>query len=424
MRVAIIGSGIAGLTAAHHLHRDHEITLFEANDYLGGHTHTVDVDDGGRELAIDTGFIVFNDWTYPSFIALLADLGVESQPSNMSFSLRCEKSGLEYNGTSISALFAQRRNLVNPAFLRMIWDILRFNARSKRLLETLDAQTTLGEYLAAHSYGAAFRERYIVPMGRAIWSASEQALLGFPARFFVEFFHRHGFLNISERPQWRAVRGGSREYVRALTAPFASRIRLRTPVTGVQRLPHQVLVRTGRGDLEHFDHVFFACHSNQALALLADANAAEREILGALPYQPNEVVLHTDQSLLPRVPRARAAWNYHLPDTPQHEVAVTYCMNTLQNLTSPNRYLVTLNNANAIDPRKVLKRIFCSHPIYTPRGVAAQGRRTEINGPRRTFFCGAYWSYGFHEDGVKSALWALDDFNRTLALSRQLARVG
>lgn len=424
MRIAIIGSGIAGLTAAHRLHRDHEITLFEANDYLGGHTHTVDVDDGGREVAIDTGFVVFNDRTYPSFIALLAELDVASQPSNMSFSLRCEQSGLEYNGTSLNALFAQRRNILSPSFLRMLWDILRFNARSRRLLETLDPETTLGEYIAEHRYGEAFRERYVVPMGRAIWSASEQALLGFPARFFVEFFHRHGFLNINDRPQWRAIRGGSREYVRKLTATFADRVRLVTPVAGVQRLPHRVLVRTTRGDVEHFDYVFLACHSDQALALLADASATERQILGALPYEPNEVVLHTDESLLPRLPLARAAWNYHLLDTPQHEVAVTYCMNTLQDLTTSRRYLVTLNNASAIDPGKVLKRISCSHPIYTPRGVAAQGRRAEINGPRRTFFCGAYWSYGFHEDGVKSALSALDDFAHTLALSRQLALVG
>ena len=424
MRVAIVGSGIAGLTAAHRLHRSHDITLFEANDYLGGHTHTVDVDDGGRPLAVDTGFIVFNDWTYPNFIALLQELGVESQPSNMSFSLRCERTGLEYNGTSLNALFAQRLNLVSPSFLRMIWDILRFNARSRRLLETLDARTTLGEYLAQHRYGDAFRERYIVPMGRAIWSASERALLGFPARFFVDFFHRHGFLSVDRRPQWRAVKGGSREYVRKLVAPFADRVRLRTPIAGIQRQPHQVVLRTARGQLEHFDHVFLACHSEQALALLSDATAAERDILEALPYEQNQVILHTDESLLPRLPLARAAWNYHLLDTPQHEVAVTYCMNTLQNLQTSTRYLVTLNNADAIDPRKVLKRIACAHPIYTPRGVAAQARRTEINGARRTFFCGAYWSSGFHEDGVKSALWAVSDFERTLQSERELARAG
>lgn len=415
MRIAIVGSGIAGLTAAHHLNRDHDITLYEASDSLGGHTHTVDVDDGGRPLAIDTGFIVFNDWTYPNFIALLAELGVASQPSSMSFSLRCERTGLEYNGTSLNSLFAQRRNLVSPSFLRMIRDILRFNARAQHMLATLDAATTLGELIARDGYGEAFRERYLVPMGRAIWSASEAALLGFPARFFVEFFHRHGFLSVDDRPQWRAIRGGSREYVRKLVAPFAHRVRLRTPVTGVTRLPHEVRLLTARG-VESFDHVFVACHSDQALTLLADADPREREILAALPYEHNEVVLHTDESLLPRRPLARAAWNYHLLDNGQPGVAVTYCMNTLQTLSTPTRYLVTLNNCAAIDPRRVLKRIECSHPVYTPRGVAAQARRAEINGPRRTYFCGAYWSSGFHEDGVLSALRAVEDFRSALAL--------
>ncbi len=422
MRIAVIGSGIAGLTAAHRLHSDHDITLFEANDYLGGHTHTVDVDvdDGGGRVAIDTGFIVFNDWTYPNFIALLDELGVASQPSNMSFSLRCERTGLEYNGTSLNSLFAQRRNLVRPSFLGMIRDILRFNARARRMLATLDPATTLGELIERDGYGAAFRDRYLVPMGRAIWSASEQALLGFPARFFVDFFHRHGFLSVDDRPQWRAIRGGSREYVRKLVAPFAHRVRLSAPVSGVQRLPHEVRVRTARGAVEAFDYVVLACHSDQALAMLCDADAAEREILGALPYEPNEVVLHTDESLLPRRPLARAAWNYHLLDNEQRGVAVTYCMNTLQSLDTPTRYLVTLNNAQAIDPRRILKRIACSHPIYTPRGVAAQARRAEICGARRTFYCGAYWSAGFHEDGVRSGLLAVEDVIRVLAL-RQAA---
>ncbi len=440
MRIAIVGSGIAGLTAAHRLHRAHDITLFEANDYLGGHTHTVDVDDGdGRIVAVDTGFIVFNDWTYPNFMALLDELGVQSQPSDMSFSLRCEHTGLEYNGTSLNSLFAQRRNLLNPSFLRMIRDILRFNARARRMLATLDDATTLAELIERGGYGAAFRDRYLVPMGRAIWSASEQALLGFPARFFVEFFHRHGFLSIDDRPQWRAIRGGSREYVRKLVAPFAHRVRSSTPISGVQRLPHEVRVRTTGGAVEAFDYVVLACHSDQALALLADADAAEREILGALPYEPNEVVLHTDESLLPRRRLARAAWNYHLLDRSllgrsstdaacgsaacgsadaARGVAVTYCMNTLQSLDTPTRYLVTLNHTAAINPRRIIKRIACSHPIYTPRGVAAQGRRAEISGARRTFYCGAYWSCGFHEDGVRSGLLACEDFQRVLALKQ------
>jgi len=422
LRIAIVGSGIAGLTAAHYLHREHDITLFEAEDTLGGHTHTVDVEHGGEQLGIDMGFIVFNDWTYPNFIALLTELGVASQPSNMSFSLRCERTGLEYNGTSFNSLFAQRSNLVSPTFWRMLWDIVRFNARSRQVLETLDESVTLRDYLASHGYSQAFRERYVVPMGRAIWSASEQGLLDFPARFFIDFFERHGFLNIDDRPQWRAIRGGSREYVRKLVAPFADRVRLNSRIASLQRLPHQVNVRTTRGSVESFDHVFIASHSDQALAMLADASREEQEILGALPYEPNEVILHTDETLLPRRPLARAAWNYHLLENSQHAVALTYCMNTLQDLRVATRYLVTLNHADAIDPRKVLKRIVSSHPVYTPRGVAAQRRRTEINGPRRTFFCGAYWSAGFHEDGVKSALWALEDFKRVQIEAHRLPR--
>jgi predicted NAD/FAD-binding protein len=424
MRVAIVGSGIAGLTVAHHLHREHEITVFEGGAQAGGHTHTVDVEDEAGHLAVDMGFIVYNERTYPLFSALLRELGVASQPSRMSFSLRCERSGLEYNGTSLNALFAQRRNLLRPSFLHMLLDILRFNARSTRLLATLDDRTTLAAYLEAHGYGKEFRERYILPMGRALWSAAERAIMDFPVRFFVDFFHRHGFLTVNDRPQWRAIPGGSREYVRRLTAPFATRIRLSTPVAGIQRLPHQVLLRTARGHVEHFDHVFLACHSDQALRLLADPSEEERRILGAFPYQANEVVLHTDSSLLPRQPLARAAWNYHLLSEPREAVAVTYCMNTLQSLPTRNPYLVTLNRTEAIDPRRVIRRVQFSHPVYTPAGVAAQQRHSEISGVRRTSYCGAYWRCGFHEDGVWSAFEALARFERARCEPQRLARAG
>lgn len=425
MRIAIVGAGIAGLTAAYRLSRDHDVTVYEANDYAGGHTHTVDVNDAGLPLAVDTGFIVFNDRTYPNFIALLAKLGVESQPSNMSFSLQCESSGLEYNGTSLNALFAQRRNVVSPTFLRMLVDILRFNARAQRLLVTLDSRITLREYLEQHGYSRAFRARYIVPLGKAIWSAGEQALLGFPARFFIEFFDRHGFLSIDNRPQWRSIKGGSREYVRKFIAHFGRRLRLRTPIAGIHRHAHQVSVRTARGEVDHFDHVFLACHGDQALRLLADPSPTERTVLGALTYQANEAILHTDDTLLPRRPLARAAWNYHLLAEEQEAVAVTYYMNVLQSLPTPRPYLVTLNRARAIEPAKIIRRIQYHHPVYSPAAVAAQNRRLEINGTRRTYYCGAYWSSGFHEDGVKSALWALDDFRRTVDSSApQLARAG
>jgi len=425
MRIAVVGAGVAGLHAAWRLSGKHEVTLYEAADYAGGHTATVDVEWSGRTYAVDTGFIVFNDWTYPNFIAMLRELGVAWQPSNMSFSLRCERTGLEYNGTSVNSLFAQRRNALRPSFLRMIADILRFNARSKVLLGSLDDSLTLGEYLERGGYSKQFLRHYIVPMGRAIWSAEASAILGFPARFFIEFFDRHGFLAVNDRPVWQAVKGGSREYVRALLATTRLDLRLSTPVESIRRLPNEVRVRTVRGDVAAYDHVFLACHSGQALAMLEAPSAAEAETLAAFPYAANEVVLHTDASLLPRLPLARAAWNYHLLADPQEPVALTYDMNVLQALDAPVRFLVTLNNRRAIDERKVLRTFQYHHPVYSPRAVAAQTRHRELNGARRTYFCGAYWRCGFHEDGVVSAQAALAHFNEDLASAElPLRRVG
>ena len=410
MKVAVVGTGIAGLTTAAGLADRHELTVFEAADWIGGHTNTVDVEEDGGIVAVDTGFIVFNDWTYPNFIALLRKLGVAWQASNMSFSLQCEKTGLEYNGTSLNSLFAQRRNILRPSFLHMIWEILRFNREAPRFLATQDEATTLGAWLESRGFGGAFVEHYVVPMGRAIWSADEEAMLGFPARFFIDFFHRHGFLSVDNRPQWQTVTGGSREYVRKLISPFASQIRVATPVASVRRLPQGVALRTVAGETLQFDAVVFACHSDQALAMLEDPSDAEREILGAFPYAPNEAVLHTDQSLLPRRPLARAAWNYHLRRDPGRGVALTYDMNVLQSLATRRRYLVSLNMTDAIDERCVLRTFSYSHPVYTPGAVAAQKRHAEISGPRRSFYCGAYWRYGFHEDGVVSGLRVLEQF--------------
>lgn len=423
-RIAIIGTGIAGLTVAWHLRERHEVVLFEANDYVGGHTATKDVEIAGRRYAIDTGFIVFNDWTYPNFIALLNALGAPWQWSNMSFSLSCARSGLEYNGTSVNSLFAQRRNLVNPRFLRMIVDILRFNGRARELLQaapgSADArrvnELTLGEYLRRGGYSRAFIEQYIIPMGRAIWSATGQGMLDFPARFFVDFFDRHGFLNVNDRPTWRTVTGGSREYVRRFLAQFDGELRLSSPVRRVQRLPSGVRISSDCAasglQEEHFDDVFFACHSDQALAMLADPSDAEQQILAAFPYQANDAVLHTDQRMLPKAPLARAAWNYHLLDPDTERVALTYDMSLLQALDADETFLVTLNRTLHIDPQKVLGRYTYHHPVYTPAAVAAQARRSDISGARHSHYCGAYWRYGFHEDGVVSGLWALQDFAR------------
>jgi len=415
MRIAVIGSGISGMVAAYHLGRQHDVTVFEAEEHVGGHTHTVDVEHAGRHYAIDTGFIVYNDWTYPNFIALLDELAVPWQPSQMSFSVRCERTGLEYNGTSLNSLFAQRRNLLRPSFLRMVSDILKFNRRAPALLGAGTDDVSLGDYLRDEGYSAHFLEHYIIPMGAAIWSSRPQDMLKFPARFFVEFFSNHGFLSVNERPTWRVIRGGSREYMRRLTAAFTGRLHLRTPVESLQRLPNRVSVRLRNGSVEHFDQVFMACHSDQALALLADPSADESAILGAIDYQPNEVLLHTDSRLMPRRSLAWAAWNYHLPSGPSERVTVTYNMNILQSIDAPVQFMVSLNRGADVDPATVLGSFLYHHPVYTTAAVAAQKRRHEINGVQRTYYCGAYWSYGFHEDGVKSALSSLEEFARRQA---------
>jgi predicted NAD/FAD-binding protein len=425
MRIAVVGSGISGMVAAYRLCSDHDITVFESGSYVGGHTHTVDVQAEGRTYAVDTGFIVHNDWTYPNFVALLKELGVAWQPSDMSFSVRCEASGLEYNGTSLNALFAQRLNLLRPSFLRMVADILRFGSQAPALLAPQAADLTLNDYLKEHGYSRHFIENYIIPMGAAVWSSRPADMLKMPARFLVEFFANHGFLSVNNRPTWRVIRGGSREYVKMLTAPYAARIRLDTPVVSLQRQPHQVTLRLKNGSVEHFDQVFIACHSDQALALLSDASPAEREILGAIPYQENEALLHTDTRLMPRKRRAWAAWNYHIPKHPVERVAVTYNMNILQSLDAPVQFLVSLNRADEIDPTRVLGSYTYHHPVFTAAAVAAQKRHQEINGARRTYYCGAYWSYGFHEDGVKSAQAALEEFARRQRYAKpHLQRVG
>lgn len=422
MKIAIIGGGIAGNFVAHRLHRQHEITLFEAAGHIGGHAHTHSIELGGERHQIDTGFIVFNDRTYPNFVALLRELGVESQPSAMSFSVRSEASGLEYNGTSLNSLFAQRRNLLQPSFHRMIRDILRFNRSAPRLLEGA-VDTSLGEYLSEQRYSRRFIDDYLVPMGAAIWSTDPGRMLDFPARYFVRFFHNHGMLSVNERPQWRAIRGGSARYVEKLVAPFRHRIRLNVPVESLRRLPDRVMVQARGAEAERFDHAFVACHADQALRLLADPTPLEREVLRAIPYQENEAVLHTDTALLPRTRRAWAAWNYHVLPEAGSKVALTYNMNILQGLAARETFCVTLNRSRDIRPERILKRLVYHHPLYTPAGVAAQQRQHEINGARRTYFCGAYWRFGFHEDGVVSALSALRHFERSASAQRDLSRV-
>lgn len=419
MKIAIVGTGISGMVAAYLLHRDHEITVFEAADYIGGHTNTIDVQMNGQTYAVDTGFIVFNDWTYPNFIALLKKLGVESQASDMSFSVKCERTGLEYNGTSLNTLFAQRRNLLSPPFYRMIRDILRFNRESLELLTLPEPGPSLGSYLETHRYSREFIDHYIVPMGAAIWSADHATMWGFPARYLVQFFKNHGMLSVDDRPTWRVIKGGSQRYTEKLVAPFRDRIHMSSPVESISRFSDRVEIRTKLEGREYrsmrFDHVILATHSDQALSMLADPSPTEKDILGRIRYQDNEAVLHTDASLLPRRRLAWAAWNYHLLPAQPDRAVVTYHMNRLQSLSAHHEFCVTLNHTEAIDHTKILRRITYHHPVYLPESVTAQRRHSEINGVNRTSYCGAYWGFGFHEDGVNSSLAVCKPFGKDLS---------
>lgn len=404
MKIAIIGSGISGLTSAYLLNRSHEITLFEASDWIGGHTHTVQVTVNGQRHAVDTGFIVFNDWTYPHFIRLLGELGVRFKPTEMSFSVRDPDSGLEYNGNTLNSLFSQRSNLLSPGFWGMLRDILRFNREAQRDLaeQRIAEHTTLGDYLRSNGYGKRFTEHYIVPMGAAIWSMSLDDMLNFPLQLFVRFFKNHGLLSVSNRPQWQVIEGGSSAYIAPLTASFSERIRLNCPVHRIERDEHGVTVHSKAG-IERYDKVIFACHSDQALQLLAKPSSAEQSILGALPYAENDVVLHTDTRLLPDRKLTWASWNFRLGARGQ-QAAVTYNMNILQGLQSDATLCVSLNQRAQIDPLKVLAQYTYAHPQYSLAAVAAQARWEELDGAQHTWYCGAYWANGFHEDGVVSAL--------------------
>lgn len=415
MKIAIIGSGIAGLTSAYLLNRRHDITVFEASDWIGGHTHTVDVEVKGQRYAVDTGFIVFNDWTYPNFIRLLSQLGVGFKDTEMSFSVSDPLSGVEYNGHNLNTLFAQRRNLVSPKFIGMVRDILRFNREALQDLnnQRIDADMTLGDYLKANGYSERFIQHYIVPMGAAIWSMSLNDMLGFPLQFFVRFFKNHGLLSVSDRPQWCVIEGGSSSYVAPLTESFKQHIRLNCAVTRVERDGDGVTVHSAAGS-ERFDKVVFACHSDQALALLAAPTPTEQAILGALPYADNDVVLHTDTRLLPKRPLAWASWNYRLGGPVDQPAAVTYDMNILQGIQSDTTFCVSLNQTAAIDPSKILARYTYAHPQYSLAGMAAQARWEELLGANHSYFCGAYWANGFHEDGVVSALRVAREFGEAL----------
>lgn len=457
LRVAIVGSGISGLAAARELAGEHRVTLFEAGRNLGGHTNTIDVDMAGETLAVDTGFIVFNDRTYPGFSAMLRDLGVASNPTAMSFSVQHEATGIEYNGHGLGHLFAQKRNLLRPGFYRMIRGILRLSREAKAWLAERDAPhtphtpptaagragrdagLTLGEFLSRGRYPSEVVEWYIVPMASAVWSAPGAAALRLPFEFFCRFFDNHGFFDMGERPVWRTVAGGSREYVRALAAGLEGRgavVRTKCPVRWVRRSPgtHRYQQHTPAGEggvevvssagTERFDAVVIATHSDTALSLLADPAPAEIDVLSALPYQENQAIVHTDARLMPRTRKAWAAWNAHVPrEGDGGRAMITYNMNILQGLAPKDgsQVLVTLNNHAAVDPAKTLRLIGYRHPVYTTAGFAAQKRFEEISGPNRTVYAGAYWRYGFHEDGHWSGLRAAGQVRR-LAVREQERR--
>ncbi len=403
MKIAIVGAGVSGLVAAHLLHDRHEICVFEAATRPGGHANTVRVDAAGATHWVDTGFVVYNDRNYPSFVRLLDRLGVATQPTDMSFGVSDEHGRFEYASTSPNGLFARRAHLVSPSFYRMLAEVPRFQREARALLAS-DEDPSLAEWLERRRFSPAFVERLIVPQASAVWSADPRQMWSFPARFLATFFANHGMLELRGRPQWRTVTGGSRRYVDALVAPFRERLRLATPVRAIRRHPDHVTVQPKGGEPERFDAVVLATHADQALELLADATPREHEVLGAIPYQRNDAVLHTDRRLLPRRRRARASWNSHLLDAPAGPPAVTYHMNRLQSLDADEELCVTLNRTEAIDPSRIIDTFAYAHPVFTSEGVVAQQRHGEISGRRRTHFCGAYWGWGFHEDGVVSGM--------------------
>ena len=405
MKVAIIGSGISGLTAAYLLQKEHDITVFEANDYIGGHTHTHEINQNNKTWKVDSGFIVYNEKTYPNFIKLLKMLEVRVQKTTMGFSVKAPAKNLEYSGGSLNTVFAQRRNLFNLTFLIMLKDIFRFNRLAVRELSGIKETTTINSFLKTHGFSSHFKENYIIPMGAAIWSTTAQKTTEMPASFYIRFFKNHGLLQIFNRPQWFVIKGGSKSYVKKIIAGFEEKILLSSPIKKVERGPSSVKIYNDADSAPMlFDKVIFATHSDQALKLLNDPSEDEKRILGALPYQKNTAVVHTDTSLMPKIKATWSSWNYFLSGDPSRPVTLTYNMNILQSLDAKPDFLVTLNSLGEIDPSKIIKKIDYHHPLFTVEGVNAQKKKNQISGQNNTFYCGAYWGNGFHEDGVNSAL--------------------
>ena len=410
MKIAIIGSGISGNTLAYHLNSNHQITLFESNSRVGGHSHTHEIEIFNQKLNVDTGFIVFNKKTYPHFLNLLHELKVPYENSAMSFSVKDSQKDFEYNGTNLNALFAQRKNLISPTFYKMIKEILRFNKNSTLLLKD-NEEISLGEYLDREAYSDFFKKYYILPMGSAIWSSDIKTMMAFPANFFVRFFDNHGMLNINDRPQWLTITGGSINYVKKLISSFEKKIKLNSQIKFVERKNDYVEIQF-HDRAEKFDWVFFACHSDEALKSIKIPTQNEKDILKAIPYTNNEVILHFDERFMPTRKLAWAAWNYHINQDSDSPVSLTYNMNILQNLKTDVPILVTLNPQEKIDKHKIIKKLSYAHPQYSLKSIEAQSKHHLISGVNRTSFAGAYWGNGFHEDGVKSAIDAIKQFNK------------
>lgn len=405
MKIAIIGSGISGLTSAYLLNRNHDITVFEANDYIGGHTHTHNIKIKNKEYAVDTGFIVYNERTYPNFIKLLDTLGVERQLSTMGFSVKSASEDYEYAGESLNSLFAKRSNIFRLGFLRMLYEMYRFGKKSDSTGLGLDVSITLGTYLRSENYSNEFINYFIIPMGAAIWSTPANKVLDMPAYFFIKFFYNHGMLEIINRPKWWVIKDGSSAYIKKIIKGFESKINLSSPIRTVSRLDNGIEIETANSKKPLiFDAVVFATHSDQALGMLKDPTEKEKDILSSIPYQKNEVLLHTDSSVLPKRKLAWASWNYQLDSNPESPVVLTYNMNILQSLDCDETFCVTLNDHQSVDKSKVLKKITYHHPLFTVKGIEAQKRKLEISGVNNTYYCGAYWHNGFHEDGVASAI--------------------
>ena len=416
MKIAIIGSGISGLTAGYLLSRNHDVTMFEKNNYIGGHTHTHDIEYEGKNWAVDSGFIVYNEWTYPNFIKLLDQLDVERQVTRMGFSVKSESEDLEYAGHSLNGLFAQRSNLIRPSFIKMLYNMKRFNQEARKDLAAIDPQTTLGEYLLSNNYSNEFIQHYIIPIGAAIWSTVPNNMMNIPAVFFIRFFENHGLLQIVDRPAWWVIKGGSKTYVEKITSGFKDSIRLSTPVKNVKREKDSIIVHFGSEgeNTESFDAIVFATHSDQSLEILEQPTKDEEEILGAIEYQNNSAILHFDDSILPKRKNAWSSWNYLLDQDQNKPVALTYNMNILQGLTCSRTFCVTLNSQDLVDPEKVIKYLNYEHPLFTVPSINAQKQKHKINGENNTYYCGAYWRNGFHEDGVVSALDVCSHFGETL----------